>query len=158
MGYYSAETKRCVRYSIYMSFFLSMIIQVQLLCYFGAKYSAISFPEVPKPQYWQYLWLASLIPGLAGYLSLNRNRVSLLTFYYKGTVVLGLGTILGTMVLNATDLLDYAKTKETSSTFHDFPIIVIWYIFLFICIQIQAFGIYNARILLQVWNYSGKKK
>ena len=157
-NYFSAESKKFVKYSIYMHFMLSMLIIVQLVFYFGSKYTQMEFPEVPKPNLWQYIWLTSLVPGLAGYVSLKNNRSSLLLFYYRGTVILGLGPVLTTMVFNASDLLDFARNKQTTNLYHDFPVIVLWYIYLFVVIQIHAFGIYFARILLKSWSKDSKKK
>ena len=139
---------------------MSLIIIVQLVFYFSNMLHLIAFefPEVPKPLMWQYIWLSSLIPGAAGYLSMNRNTLSLLRFYYIGTVVLGFGPILSTMVLNASDLLDYAKTKKSATMYHDFPVIVMWYMYLFVVIQIHAFGIYFARILIKAWSKDLKKR
>ena len=138
---------------------ISMIVIVQIAFYFGNKYSISQLlPEVPKPQIWQYIWLTSLIPGLAGYLSLNRSVVSLMTFYYRGTVFLGLGPVLITMIMNATDLLEYAQTKQSSNTYHEFPVIIIWYAYLFVAIQIHAFGIYFSRVLLKIWKKESTKK
>lgn len=156
----SAETKRYVKYSIWMHLMMSVIIIVQLVFHFGNKYlsNQVDFPEVPKPNLWEYIWLSSLIPAVAGYLSLNRSRVSLLRFYYTGTVVLGLGPILSTMLFNASDLLEYAQTKQTTNLYHDFPVIVLWYMYLFVVIQIHAFGIYFARVLLKAWTKDTKKR
>ena len=143
-----------------MHFMMSFIIIIQMVFYFGNKYfsNLFEFPEVPKPDLWEYIWLTSLIPGVAGYFSLNRSRTSLLKFYYIGTVVLGLGPILSTMLFNASDLLEYAQTKQTTNTYHDFPIIVLWYMYLFVVVQIHAFGIYFSRVLLKVWNKDKKKR
>jgi len=157
----SAENKKLVKYSIYMHFMLSVIIQVQLVFHFVNKNmnpAVFQFPEVPKPQLWQYIWLTSLIPGLAGFLSLNRSRLSLMKVYYYGTVVLGLGTVLATMVFNAADLLEYAQTKKTTNLYHEFPIIVLWYMYLMVVIQIHAFGIYFSRTLIQAWTKQAPKK
>lgn len=156
----SAETKKYVKYSIHMHIMMACIIIVLMVFHFGNVYlkEKIEFPEVPKPQIWQYLWLISLIPAITGYVSLNKSRLSLIKFYYMGTVVSGLGPILITMILNASDLMDYATTKETSNVYHDFPVIVLWYMFLFVVIQIHAFGIYFARILIRIWSKDSKKK
>jgi hypothetical protein len=137
---------------------LSIIVMVQIVFFYGNKQFGIQFPEVPKPNMWQYIWLTSLIPALAGYLSLNKSRLSLMNFYYKGTVCLGLGTVLATMVLNASDLLEYAQTKKTNNLYHDFPVIVLWYMYLFVVIQIHAFGIFFARTLINAWSKDGKKR
>ena len=159
-SYYSAETKKYVRFSVWLHFMMSVLIMLQMVFYFGNKYftELVEFPEVPKPDIWQYIWLTSLIPGLAGYMSLNRSRTSLLKFYYYGTVILGLGPILFTLLFNATDLWEYSQTKKTKTTFYDFPVIVIWYAYLCIVVQIHAFGIYFARILLRVWVKDANKR
>ena len=157
-NYFSAETKKFVKYSIYMHFMVSMLIIVQFVFHFGSKFTQIEFPEVPKPLIWQYIWLSSLVPGLAGYLSLKNNRLSMLMLYYRGTILLGFGPVLTTMVFNASDLLDYARNKQTTNLFHDFPLIVLWYIYLFVVIQIHAFGIYFARVLINSWSKDAKKK
>jgi len=168
----SVETKRYVRYSIFMHLFISMVVWLQVACYFGNKYfdsaaggksgkdaysasgsaSGSVLFDVPRPQWWQYIWLTSLVPALAGYMSLHRSRLSLIKLYYRGTVVLGLGPVLVTMIMNANDLLDYAYTKKTSNSFHNFPVIVLGYMYLAIVVQIHAFGIYFARILIRAWS------
>jgi hypothetical protein len=142
-----------------MHFFISQVIIAQIVCYFGeTQFKLDFFPEVPKPNLWQYIWLTSLVPGLAGYLSLARNTLSLLKMYYYGTVLLGFGPILTTMVLNATDLLDYARNKKSANDFHGFPVIVLWFIYLFVVIQIQALGLFHGRGLLQAWARDQKKR
>lgn len=144
-----------------MHMMISVIVIVQIVFYFGNRVisqQVIQFPQVPKPYLWEYIWLCSLLPGIVGYFSLNRNRLALLRFYYMGTVSLGLGTVLITMVFNASDLLEYAQTKKTTHIFHDFPIIVLWYMYLFIVIQIHALGIYFARILIKCWSKESSRK
>jgi hypothetical protein len=144
-----------------MHMMISVIILVQLAFYFGnlvVSEATIKFPTVPKPFLWEYIWLTSLLPGLVGYASLNKNRLSLLRFYYIGTVVLGLGPVLSTMLFNASDLLEYAQTKQTTHLYHDFPVIVLWYMYLFIVVQIHAFGIYFARILIKCWSSEAARK
>lgn len=140
---------------------ISILVVVQVVFYFGNRLispNAFQFPQVPKPFLWEYIWLGSLLPAIVGYFSLNRNRLPMLRFYYIGTVLLGLGTVLTTMVFNASDLLEYAQTKKSANTFHDFPVIVLWYMYLFIVIQIHALGIYFARILIKCWTIGGNRK
>lgn len=142
---------------------LACLIFSQLTFYFANVFiftdkNEFRLPDVPKPQSWQYIWLTSLIPSFVGYIALFKNTVSLMKFYYFGTVVLGLGTCLFTMILNAGDLMNFATTKEANNTFNDFPIIVIWFAYLFVVIQVHAFGVYFSRILIQMWTKDAKKK
>lgn len=142
---------------------LACLIKVQFAFYYGNMYvltdeNEFQFPEVPKPQIWQFIWLSSLIPGIVGYFALFKNTLSLMKIYYYGTVVLALGTSLCTMLLNAGDLLDFASTKESNNLYNGFPVIVLWYIYLFVVIQVHAFGIYFSRVLIQIWSKDSKKK
>ena len=159
----SAETKKYVKFSIHLHVMLAILIIVQMVFHFGNEVlltdaAGFQFPEVPKPQVWQFIWLASLVPACAGLASLNKNRLPLMKFYYFGTLVFGLGTVLVTMMLNAGDLLDYAQTKETANLYHDFPVIVLWYMYLFVVVQLHAFGIYFSRSLINIWSKDGSKK
>merc|ERR1712127_76273 len=159
----SVETKKYVKYSIYMHFMTATLIVVQLSFYYANELVFIDpnefqLPEVPKPQLWQFIWLTSLIPSICGYFSLYRNTLSLMKFYYYGSVVLGLGSCLFTMILNASDLMDFASNHEATNKFNEFPIIVIWFAYLFVVIQIHAFGIYFSRVLIQIWSKDSKKK
>ena len=168
----SAENKKYVKYAVYMHAMLSIIVVVQLAVYHAqAYYASLAassstqhsgapdwLPDVPKPNNWQYIWLLSLVPALAGHMSLQRNRLSLIKFYYYGTLVFGFATCFVTMIANAEDLMHFARTKETSNTFHDFPVIVLWYIYLFVVIQIHAFGIYFARVLIKAWSNDSQSR
>jgi hypothetical protein len=146
-----------------MHFMLACLIFSQIIFHFANLFiftdeNYFRLPDVPKPLTWQYIWLTSLVPSVVGYFSLFKNTISFIKFYYYGTVVLGLGTCLFTMILNAGDLMDFASTKEVNNKFNDFPIIVIWFAYLFVVIQVHAFGVYFSRILIQIWSKDSKKK
>lgn len=153
----SAETKKYVKYSIHMHLMMACIIIVIMVFHYGNIYLSeyIEFPDVPKPQVWHFIWLTSLVPAVFGYVSLNKSKLNLIKVFYYGTIVCGLAPILTTMLLNASDLWEFAQTKETANLYHDFPIIVLWYMYLFVVVQIHAFGIYFARVLIRIWS---KKK
>jgi amino acid permease len=61
----SAETKKYVKYSIHMQMMMACSIIVLMAFHYGNIYFSDTniFPEVPKPQIWQFIWLTSLIPG-----------------------------------------------------------------------------------------------
>lgn len=146
-----------------MHFMVACLIKTQFAFYFANEYiftdeAGFQLPEVPKPLIWQYIWLLSLVPSIVGLMALPRNTLSLLKFYYYGTVGLGLGTCLCTMLMNAADLWDFSNTKETTNTFGEFPVIVLWFMYLFVVIQIHAFGIYFSRVLIQMWSKEASKK
>jgi hypothetical protein len=137
-----------------MHFMISAVILLQL----SSTHFNFLTDIFPQPQLWEYIWILSLIASISGFISLNRNRLKLLKFYYYGTLLVGLCPILFTMLFNATDLWDYVQKKDSKNSFNGFPVIVIWYIFLFIAIQIHLFGIYFARILIRSWSGESSSK
>lgn len=136
---------------------ISILVLIQLGLHHTKDIFKISNDFFPEPQNWQYLWILSLVPSILGYFSLGRNRTNLLKIYYYGNIVLGLGPVLCTILFSASDLLQYAEKKKTESDFNGFPLIVLWYIFLFIALQIHALGVYNARVLLKSWNIKKRR-
>ncbi len=142
-----------VKFSIFMHFMLSAFVVLQL----GTHYLK-TFDIFPRPQPWEYLWILSLIPALFGYMSLYRNRLQFLNFFFYGCILFGLLPVLFTMLFSASDLWHYVQTKETTNVFNGFPVIVLWYIFLFIAIQVHLLGIYYANVLRSNWVDGGKKK
>ncbi len=132
---------------------LSAVIILQL----ASAHLNILTDVFPKPQYFEYIWILSLVASISGYLSLARNRIKFLKIFYYGHVLFGLSPILFIMLFNASNLWDFVQKKTNSSTNNSFPVIVVWYIFLFIAIQIHIFGIYFSRILLKSWNSESLK-
>jgi len=89
---------------------------------------------------------------------MNKNHILLMKIFFRGTVTFGLGTIMTTIIFNLADLFTYKKLKTNqqlddveSQTFLGFPLLVLWYIFLIIMVQIHAFSLYLANLLLHSW-------
>lgn len=151
----SAETKIRLRLLIYLHFVLALLVFFQILTYHLPLIPTIT---TPRPHLWQYVWLLTVIPSLCGLLAMNRNHVFLMKVFFRGTVTFGLGTIMTTIILNLSDLFTYKKLKTNHQleevepqTFHGFPLLVLWYIFLIIMVQIHAFSLYMANVLLHSW-------
>jgi hypothetical protein len=136
-----------------MHFMLSAFVLIQLATHHLDKLNIF-----PNPQKWEYIWIISLIPAICGYVSLNRNRLVLLNYFYYGCTLFGLLPVLCTMLFSASDLWNYVQNKETTNLYNGFPVIVLWYIFLFIAVQIHGFGVYYASVLRASWKLEGSKK
>ncbi|CAF0854120.1 unnamed protein product [Didymodactylos carnosus] len=151
----STETKFRLRLLIYLHFLLGFIIISQLILYHTQLLStSTSSHSIPKPHLWEYIWLISLLASLCGLLSLHRNNLFLLKLFFRGTVIFGLGTIMSTIIINLSDLFSYrtvGATSEIKKTFYGVPLLILWYIFLIITVQIHAFTLYMANILLNTW-------
>ena len=152
----SSETKPRLRLLIYLHFILALLVFVQLITY---HLPGLTTRKIPQPDLWQYAWLLTVIPSICGLMSLNRNDVFLLKIFFRGTVTLGLGTIMTTIILHLTDLFNYRTVNPQSPTFHGFPLLILWCVFLIIMVQIHAFSLYLANILLNSWQqYKSKKQ
>ena len=151
----SAETKSRLRLLIYCHFILALLVLFQVITY---HIPLIKNFNIPRPHLWQYIWLLTLIPSLCGLISMNRNHILLMKIFFRGTVTFGLGTIMTTIILNLSDLFTFKKLKINHKlddiepqTLGGFPLLVLWYIFLIIMVQIHAFSLYMANILLHSW-------
>lgn len=151
----SAETKTTLKRLIYAHFLLAFLVIVQVLLYHLPFLASFT---VPRPHLWQYFWLITIIPSLCGLLSMKRNQVGFMQIFFRGTVTFGLGTILTTIILNLSELFTFKQLKTNHQleerdpeTFLGFPLLVLWYIFLIIVVQIHAFSLYMANTLLRSW-------
>jgi hypothetical protein len=159
----SAETKTRFRLLIYLHFLLAVLVLFQILSYHLPLVPAFN---IPRPHLWQYVWLLSVLGSIFGLLALNRNHVLLMKLFFYGTIIFGLGTIITTIRLNLSELFTFKKLKNNHQldeiepqTFFGFPLLVLWYIFLIITVQIHAYSLYMANVLLHSWQqYKSSKQ
>lgn len=151
----SAETKLRLRVLIYLHFVLAALVLFQIV---GYHMPLITTVTMPRPHLWQYLWLVTIVPSTCGLLAMSKNHVTLMKVFFRGTVLFGLGTIMTTIIFNLSDLFTFKRLKSNNQldeaepqTFLGFPLLVLWYIFLIIMVQIHAFSLYMANVLLHCW-------
>jgi len=151
----SAETKSRFRLLIYFHFLLALLVIFQILTY---HIPLITKFTIPRPHLWQYIWLISVLASICGLLSLKKNSILLMKIFFRGTVLFGLGTIITTIIFNLSELFTFKKLKTKHQldeiepqTFLGFPLLVLWYIFLIITVQIHAYSLYMANVLLHSW-------
>ena len=82
---------------------------------------------------------------------MKKNDVWLMNIFFRGTVLLGLSTIMTAIIYNLSDLFTLASLTKIS--------VIISYVFLIVMVQIHAISLYMANILLHSWqqNKSTKK-
>ena len=151
----SAETKSRLRILIYLHFLLASLVVFQVTAY---HIPGLTKLDVPRPHMWHYLWLITIIPSICGLLAINKNNIFLIKVFFRGTVIFGLGTTMTTIIFNLSDLFTFQNLKSKKKlddvepqTFLGFPLLVLWYIFLIIMVQIHAFSLYMANMLLHCW-------
>ena len=114
--------------------------------------------KFPKVFMWEYLWLVSIQASILAYIAIRRNRAFLLKQYVLGTFVFGLGPVLYAAYDLSDDFTDYWKDRKVTVTFLGFPMVLIWMMFIAICIQVHGFGIYFAAQLIRAWQSKGEPK
>lgn len=151
----STETKSRFRLLIYFHFLCAFIVLSQIITY---HIPSIKSLEVPRPHLWQYIWLITILASISGLSSLNKNRVLLMKIFFYLTTIFGLGTIIITILLNLSELFTFKKLKTNHQldevepqTFFGLPLLVLWYIFLMITVQIHAYSLYMGNVLLNSW-------
>jgi hypothetical protein len=151
----STETKSRLRMLIYVHFLFAFVVLFQILTYHLPLITAFS---TPRPHLWQYIWLICIFPSICALLSMNKNHILLMKIFFHGTIIFGLGTITITIILNLSELFTFKKLKTSHQleevepqTILGLPLLVLWYIFLIIIVQIHAFSLYMAHVLLCSW-------
>lgn len=149
------EIKSRLRFLIYSHFLLAFLVFAHIFTYHVPLASTLN---VPRPHLWQYLWFNSVFASICGILAINKNRVFLMKIFFHGTIIFGLGTIIITIIINLSELFTFKRLKNNHQldelepqTFLGFPLLVLWYIFLIITVQIHAFSLYMANLLICNW-------
>jgi hypothetical protein len=150
----NTQTKVRLQWLIYAHFLLACLVVCQLMTYHLSLVTVIS---IPRPHLWQYIWLVSLVPSIVGLMSMKSNNPFLMRIFFRGTITFGLAIITTTIVLNLNELFNYKRLKVTRQfsppTFLGLPLLILWYIFLIITVEIHAFSLYMAHSLLNTWQY-----
>jgi len=114
--------------------------------------------RLPKVQWWEYTWLLTALPAICGFLALAKNRIFLMQQYIIGIVIFGIVPLLAALYYHLDDLLEYIHVRKAAMLFHGLPVIVLWYIFLTLTVQLHMFSVYVAYLLLKAWKPKERKK
>lgn len=114
---------------------------------------------IPKPLPFEYLWTASILFAILGLRGLAKNRLSALTSYAAGTVVLGVTPLLGAAVYFYGDVAEYADKKQAAEIekWQGIPVALWWYGFLTIGLQVHLYSLYFAAKLIKIWRVKLKR-
>ena len=113
--------------------------------------------RLPVAQGWEYAWLCSGFAAVFAMLAIPRNRLFLLKQSCVGTLLFGLGPVLYAAVTLLDDMLEYYNSRETKILFLGFPVVVMWYMFLIVALQVHSFELYFMWKLFSAWKPKKKK-
>ncbi|XP_017465838.1 PREDICTED: protein jagunal [Rhagoletis zephyria] len=114
--------------------------------------------EVPKPLWWEYIWLSSLLASFIGLSAARGNKVREMQKYMIAIVVLGILPLLYCMVYYFSDVWDYIKLENKADIdetdimmWQGFPYGLLWYAFCLVGFQVHGFTLIFSNKCLQAW-------
>lgn len=118
---------------------------------------------IPKPRLWEYVWAGSLVFALIARLAIARNSRNLLKVYVAMLISFSLIPVLFAFVIYFEDVKQFYLTRDSSLTseqWRNYPTAVLWYVFLFVALQLHLAQLAFASKLLSAWkgNRSSRTK
>ncbi|KIH54155.1 hypothetical protein ANCDUO_15701 [Ancylostoma duodenale] len=121
---------------------------------FGWRSAFFERLDMPSAYPWEYVWCLSFIPIICAMLSFPKNRVKLINYHYYGHFLFGILPCMIGLGGQLPELFDYMSDQENSQTptFKGvFPMVIIWYIFFAVALQIHGFAMYFSYHLAAAW-------
>ena len=141
---------------------MGFVVLVRLLPGFTALvglpiYQRLRQWDIPAPKAWEYAWVVSIVAALFGLKSLPKNDTILLKQFLIGNVVFGILPVLYGLIELFDDVLLYYNERKSSAQILSYPAVLVWYLALFVAMQIHGFAMYFGANLLKAWRPRDKK-
>jgi len=115
---------------------------------------------VPKPLFWEWLWLLSLPVTFFGLSATKVPNLPAVKRFLIGTMVFSLVPILIGMGLHFYDCYEFLTEgmSDNVAVWQGYPLAVLWYAFFFVALQVHLYEIYFGNCLMQAWLPGPKKQ
>lgn len=115
---------------------------------------------VPKPLFWEWLWLLSVPVTFFGLSATKTSSLAALKRFLIGTLLFSLLPILVGMGLHFYDVYEFLSEglSDNVAVWQGYPYSVLWYAFFFVALQVHLYEIYFGNCLLQAWIPAAKKQ
>ncbi|VDM94791.1 unnamed protein product [Thelazia callipaeda] len=169
----AAHYQYSVQYKTYMKILFALHLLVLLTMWvkvggefvvegLGIKWPFYENLQLPNAYPWEYVWCFSFVPVIFAIISFKRNKVktNLLRSHYYGQFFLGIlpcAVGLGGQLPELIDFLHDMKNSQTPTFRGTFPMVILWYIFFLVALQIHIFVMYFSYHLMLAWQPAKKK-
>ncbi|XP_061176340.1 protein jagunal-like isoform X1 [Saccostrea echinata] len=159
---FSSLNKSRLRTDLITHIVLSLLMFVRVLpgltSFLGiGPVSSLRKWNFPPPRPWEYAWMVCTMAILVGWRSMAKNDIKLLKQYVVGSILFGLLPVIFGLIEQSDDLYAYLNEKKYTGQFFGYPAVLVFYLFLFIAIQVHGFGIYFSYQLLKSWKPRERK-
>ncbi|CAG9135757.1 hypothetical protein JYU34_004850 [Plutella xylostella] len=108
--------------------------------------------QIPKPRWWEWWWLSSVLAAPLGLSAVKRNSILRMRRYCLALLMLGVVPALGALAAAAPELYEYATADEPDvQMWQGLPICGIWLVWVSLAAQVLGFQLLFARRLLAAW-------
>ncbi|KAH0557948.1 protein jagunal isoform X1 [Cotesia glomerata] len=116
--------------------------------------------QVPKPLWWEYIWLSNVLVPFIGLSAIKKNQIKSMTRFMYGIGLLGFGPIIYATIYYLPDVWAYLTVGKTEDIllWKDLPYGLLWYAFILAAIQVHSFTLYFSSKLLSAWKSRGLRK
>lgn len=159
----SVQNKGRLKWSIFMHYVLVFAIITKLMPEILDKLDifVLEVEElfVPKPYFWEFLWLMSVPATFFGLSACKKSSFQSIKKFILGTLLCSILPVLIGIGCHASECYEFMSEGVTDNiaVWQGFPYSMLWYVFFFVAIQVHMFELYFANCLMQAWVPRSKK-
>jgi len=166
-----AENKNRLKWSIFMHYSLVFImiskLMPELLDKFDIFILEVEELFVPKPLFWEWMWIFSVPVTFFGLSACKQSNLITIRRFMLGSLFFSLLPVIIGMVTHASEVYAFvADDDETTegeaetleiTMWKGYPYSVLWYAFFFLALQVHCSELYFANCLMKTWMPAMKK-
>uniref|UniRef100_A0AC35TGR6 Protein jagunal n=1 Tax=Rhabditophanes sp. KR3021 TaxID=114890 RepID=A0AC35TGR6_9BILA len=121
--------------------------------YFGIELETYKKLNMPAAYHWEYVWCLSFVPPVLAIFSFKKNQINLIRISYYGTFFVGILPCMIGLGEQIPEFYSYVVHSDTETPMFKgtLPMVVIWFIFFIVAVQINGIAMYCSSILLNCW-------
>ncbi|CAJ0963783.1 unnamed protein product, partial [Mesorhabditis belari] len=121
---------------------------------FETKIAFLERIDLPSAYPWEYVWCLSFFVCFLAFMAFPKNNLKYINYFYYGHFLMGIVPCMMGLGGQLPELFDYIFNSDSQTpTFKGtFPMVIIWYIFFLIALQIHVGAMYCASILARAWS------
>ena len=115
---------------------------------------------IPKPDLWEWIWCGSVLTALLAKKAMARNNVRTMWTYVVLVLCTAIGPAVYAQCIYFNDFYTLVSTRDTSlvARWLQYPIALLWYIFLAIALQVHIAEVTIAVKLIRAWSIKKSKE